>query len=1178
MTVPAEIVAPDPSTFRTEQTRDLVCSIVIPVHNKASLTRQCLNSLLAEHDLSCHREIIVVDDGSTDLTVDLLAAYGDRIQVVRNHTAIGFAGACNAGAGISTGDFLVLLNNDTLPTRGWLEALVNYAAAHPNAAVVGSKLLYPNNTIQHAGVVFGLDRYPHHLYAGFPGDHPATNTSRQFQAVTAACCLIRRDAWTQMGGLDRTFINGWEDVDLCLRLAAAGFEIHYCADSVLHHLESSTRDLRANQELENRQRFVSKWQHRIQPDDFRYYYEDELLQIVYPARYPIQVTVSPLLAGITTGESDRLADRILFERARQVAILLRNNIVLNVRVQEAEQRLQAAEERAARAEGRLSSLPSPEPLVAAAPSEAPEEQSAPEAPAAVASAPPAMQPILGRVESPSRQPGVVTDQVLPIAGWAMSQAGISHIETYVDDERLGSVEYGEIRPDVAALYPEFSNNEASGFVGGIPIFSLADGMHSLLIRIVARDGKIADIGTSFEVDSTAFTSGRVLTRTDRPAPGIKLRQRDRLFVAGWALSPYGVDTVEVSIDGEPRGTVAYGALRPDVARSYPYYPNVDHCGFSGSLPLNDLDEGSHHLHILVTATDGQQGELDLPFQIDPGAPVIGEAPQINDQYAAWLDANLPLLEDASTAMAAIAALEVLPSFDLVLPLLGAPVTLIQPQLDSIRAQFYPHWRLFLAVPTDASADVRGWARDMIQHDPRIGIGLIEATTFAGLANAAIPAGTGDWISVLQPGDRLSPAALSRMAVELAGMPDVDIVYTDEDKIDPDVGIRWDPFFKPDWSPELLLSRDYFGPLTMYRRATLGPSVYLNPAVPGSEHYDLTLRATEQSGRIHHVASVLVSRPRILGDPIQDWIESGEVALRDAMQRRGIAARIERGHEPGSWRVRHDIGEPPPVTIVMPSGGKMQYLEPCLDDLLNKTSYPNLDILILDNSFGDDIRELVDRLAPNHPNIRRVEVDVTPFNFSALINRALPHLTAPYTLLLNDDVTVVTPDWIESMMEQAQQPEIGITGAKLLYPDGSIQHAGVLLGPYEGTGHAFKFFPGEQSGYFGLPNVTRNYLAVTFACALMRTELLTTLGGLDEEHLPIAFNDVDFCLRVVEAGYRIVYTPYAVLIHHESVTKKVIAQPREIGFLRTRWGHYIAHDPYYNPNLTRRAEDGSLRFP
>ena len=318
-------------------------SIVIPVHNRATITQQCLDALLAEPADGIDRQVIVVDDGSTDMTPSLLDNYRDRILVVRNETALGFAGACNAGVAVATSEFLVLLNNDTVPTPGWLSALVSYAIQHPAAAVIGAKLLYPDDTVQHAGVVIGLNSMPHHIYAGFPADHPATSKSRPFQIVTAACAFFRRGAWQELGGLDTAFLNGWEDVDYCLRAGEAGHEVHYCAESVVYHFESATRSLVSDAERANQQLFLRRWGRKVEPDDYRYYWQDGLLTAQYPARYPIQLSVSPLLAGVTVGEHERLADKLLFERARQVMILLRNNIVLNVRVQEAEARATAAE-------------------------------------------------------------------------------------------------------------------------------------------------------------------------------------------------------------------------------------------------------------------------------------------------------------------------------------------------------------------------------------------------------------------------------------------------------------------------------------------------------------------------------------------------------------------------------------------------------------------------------------------------------------------------------------------------------------------------------------------------------------------------------------------------------------------------------------------------------------------
>ncbi len=336
-----DLTQPQPADVQ----RGPTASIVIPVHNKATITRQCLDALLAEPKDGIERQLVVVDDGSVDMTPSLLAKYRDHIIVIRNETALGFAGACNAGVAAAGGEFIVLLNNDTVPTSGWLSALVNYAVQHPAAAVVGAKLLFPNDTIQHAGVAIGLDSRPHHIYAGFPADHQATSVSRRFQVVTAACALFRRGPWQELAGLDVAYQNGWEDVDYCLRAGEAGYEVHYCAESVVYHFESATRNLVSDAERANQELFATRWREKVIPDDYRYYWQDGLLSAQYGARYPIRLSVSPLLAGATVGGNERLADKLLYDRARQVMILLRNNIVLNVRVQEAEARAAEADRR-----------------------------------------------------------------------------------------------------------------------------------------------------------------------------------------------------------------------------------------------------------------------------------------------------------------------------------------------------------------------------------------------------------------------------------------------------------------------------------------------------------------------------------------------------------------------------------------------------------------------------------------------------------------------------------------------------------------------------------------------------------------------------------------------------------------------------------------------------------------
>jgi GT2 family glycosyltransferase len=299
-------------------------SVVIPVFNRSALTRACLDALSGA-PLGVEAEIVVVDDGSIDDTPALLAgrlAAGAPLRVVRHARNGGFATACNDGAAAAGGEYVVFLNNDTLPRPGWLAALVAEADAHPEAAAVGAKLLFPDGTVQHAGVVVGEDRNPHHVYAGFPGDHPAVNRARPFQVVTAACLLVRRAIFTAAGGFDPAFRNGHEDVDLCLRLGEAGWAVRYCPASVVVHLESATRARRSPEAAANGRLYRERWEARVEPDDVRTYLDDGLLRVAYADTHPVRLSVSPLLATVHDGVRERTTERLLRARAAQVAELL----------------------------------------------------------------------------------------------------------------------------------------------------------------------------------------------------------------------------------------------------------------------------------------------------------------------------------------------------------------------------------------------------------------------------------------------------------------------------------------------------------------------------------------------------------------------------------------------------------------------------------------------------------------------------------------------------------------------------------------------------------------------------------------------------------------------------------------------------------------------------------------
>ncbi len=311
------------------------CSIVIPVRNRAALTERCLQDLLATVAGDACTEIAVVDDGSRDETASVLERVADRITVVKNAETVGFAASCNRGARACGGDYLVFLNNDVLGRPGWLDALVRYADATPEIGAVGSKLLYANETIQHAGIVICHDSLPRHVYRGFASTHPAVNVSRQYQAVTAACMLVPRRVFEETGGFDTSFVNGFEDVDFCLRLAALDLDVHYCHESVLVHLEAATRGDDPEAFVKNAKGYLERWADRVHPDDLTTYVRDGLIEIELSDVYPLQMTVSPLLATVEVDAVMPQVFTLLGIRSRQVFDLLKENTVLRSRLGDA---------------------------------------------------------------------------------------------------------------------------------------------------------------------------------------------------------------------------------------------------------------------------------------------------------------------------------------------------------------------------------------------------------------------------------------------------------------------------------------------------------------------------------------------------------------------------------------------------------------------------------------------------------------------------------------------------------------------------------------------------------------------------------------------------------------------------------------------------------------------------
>ena len=503
-------------------------------------------------------------------------------------------------------------------------------------------------------------------------------------------------------------------------------------------------------------------------------------------------------------------------------------------------------------------------------------------------------------------------------------------------------------------------------------------------------------------------------------------------------------------------------------------------------------------------------------------------------------------------------------------------------LRALRAQEYGDWEVFIAAAAPDDAVGALWTRHA-REDARIrAIPAAETAEAADPIAAAIADATGDFFVLLDCADVLAPHALLFLAEAILANPDAALVYSDQDALDQD-GRRSDPQCKPDWNPDLLHACDYLGALCGYERAALlAAGGWRIDVAPSVRNYALALRVTRDlpPRRIVHVPRVLVHRQSgAHAAPEPDAEDAARHAVAELVG--PLGATVEPGLVPGTFRVRHPIPDPPPlVSLIVPTRDKLEILQTCIDSVRSKTDYPNYEIRIVDNgSVEPETRAWLHAVVAD-PRIHVLRDD-RPFNYSALNNRAVAQARGEVVVLLNNDVEVIAPDWLREMVGHALRPEIGAVGAKLLYPNGMVQHAGVVLGIGGVAGHVHRYLDGKDPGYLNRAMVTQNLSVVTAACLAVRKTVYQEAGGLDEEHLQVAFNDVDFCIRLLRAGYRNLFTPHALLYHHESLSrghddtphKKAVFE-REFAYMKRRWGPF--RDPAYNPNLTLEFEDYSLR--
>jgi len=574
----------------------------------------------------------------------------------------------------------------------------------------------------------------------------------------------------------------------------------------------------------------------------------------------------------------------------------------------------------------------------------------------------------------------------------------------------------------------------------------------------------------------------------------------------------------------------------------------------------------------------------------------GRVPVRRD-YAAWIEQYDQLSdEDRVVFRRAFERFAHRPTISILLPVYNTKPEYLERAIQSVTGQLYPHWEL--CISDDASTDpaVREVLERAAKSDPRIKVTYRDKNGhIAENTNSALTVASGDYVGVLDHDDELAEQALFWFANEIRKNPGAAIVYCDEDKLDAD-GERSAPLFKSDWNPALITAQNYVCHLTVYRRDLLERAGGFRAGLEGSQDHDLLLRCTDlvEPHRIRHIPRVLyhwrshagstASEAGLEGKPYA-W-DAGARAIGEHLTRRGIAATV-RPTAGQFYQVEYSCPSPAPkVTVVIPTAFKLESVERCLTSVLRRTSYPNAEFIITADRASLQAapqRNFVDSIKAD-PRVRMLIYDELPFNYSRTNNRAVRHSDAPIICFLNDDVEVITPDWLEKLVARVLQEGVGAAGAMLYYPTDTIQHAGVILGMGGVAGHPFLNLPRGSKGYYGRAILEQDLSCVTAACMVVRREAFDAAGGFDEE-LAIAFNDVELCIRLRQKGWRIVWTPAVEMYHYESISVGKHNAPhrhslfqQEVRLMRERWGGLLDADPFFNPNLSLASLNYTLAFP
>ncbi|ODB99045.1 hypothetical protein A3197_15620 [Candidatus Thiodiazotropha endoloripes] len=535
-----------------------------------------------------------------------------------------------------------------------------------------------------------------------------------------------------------------------------------------------------------------------------------------------------------------------------------------------------------------------------------------------------------------------------------------------------------------------------------------------------------------------------------------------------------------------------------------------------------------------------------------------------------------------------------PLISIVMPVYNVEEAWLREAIDSVLAQTYDDWELCIADDASTKSHIKRILKEYETRYKRIKVVYREENGHISAAtNSALELATGQFVGLMDHDDVLAPHALFFVAQEIILHPDASVFYSDEDKLNSEE-VRYDHYFKPDFNPDLMRSHNMICHFGVYRRSLLEKVGGIREGYEGAQDYDLALRCLRELDtrkEVRHIPWILyhwraIPESTASGADAKSYAMKAAInAVKDDLENRGIEAKVtESKLIAGMIRVKYPLPEVQPlVSIIIPTRNGEALVRQCIESIKNRTEYNNYEIVIVDNQSDDPkTLEYFSQLG-SVDGVKVIRYD-HPFNFSAINNFAVKQTTGELLCFMNDDIEVISPGWLDEMVSQGVRPEIGAVGARLWYPDGRLQHGGVVLGLGGVAGHAMKYTYEENRGYMGRSVLVQNYTAVTAACMLVRREVFESVDGFDEENLAVAFNDVDICIRIYQQGYNNLWTPYAEFYHHESASRGAEDTPEkqrrfsgEAQYMLDKYGPLLERDPAYNPNLTRCGEDFSLNW-